>query len=177
MIDFKDLNLERKLAKKSFDLNGYEVHVLQYLPIDEKDDLIEITLNKSLIDGVYNPLLLDKYLNLNILYCYTDIDFSGARSDESDLYDILETNGVFDKVIELMNPEEYKYLIQELETYKTDICKYRTSVNGIIRAAIEDLPSNVQKAVDTLKELDPNQFKELASIATSLNGVISLNQG
>ena len=93
------------------------------------------------------------------------------------IIDILETNGVFDKVIELMNPEEYKYLIQELETYKTDICKYRTSVNGIIRAAIEDLPSNVQKAVDTLKELDPNQFKELASIATSLNGVISLNQG
>ena len=59
MIDFKDLNLERKLAKKSFDLNGYEVHVLQYLPIDEKDDLIEITLNKSLIDGVYNRYFRD----------------------------------------------------------------------------------------------------------------------
>ena len=168
MVDFKDLNLERKLSNKSFDLNGYEIHVLQYLPIDEKEDLVEATLNKSLVDGVYNPILLDKYLNLNILYCYTDIDFSGARADESDLYDILETNSIIDKVIELMNPDEYKFLLTELNTYKTDICKYRTSINGIIRAAIDDLPENVQKAVDILKSINPDQFKEILSIADTL---------
>ena len=171
MVDFKDLNLERKLSNKTVDINGYEIHVLQYLPIDEKDDLIEITLNKSLDNGVYNPVLLDKYFNLNILYCYTDIDFGLAKIDESELYDILETNGIIDKVLEQMNKDEYDYLLKTLNDYKEDICKYRTSVNGIIRAAIEDLPTNVQKAVDTLKDIKPEQFKELTEIANTLNTI------
>lgn len=171
MINFKDLNLERKLDKKTFEYNGQEIVVLQYLPVSEKDDIIEATLKKAEVEsGLYNPLFLDMYFHLNIIYCYTDIVIGMEdREDEMDLYDILQTNGIIDKVIELMDEDEYNYLFNMLNAYKEDLCNYRTTMASVLRAAIMDLPKNAEKALDILKQLDPNDFKELADIANTLN--------
>ena len=172
LVEFEKLGLERKLDRKSFIYNEQEITVLQYLPIDEKEDLIAATLFKAESDGIYDPLLLDMYFHFNIIRCYTNISFVPQEDfDEADVYDILCTNGIIDKVLDNMDEDEYNYLFDMLMSTKEEVCKYKNSVIGLIRNAIDNLPQNAEKAVGLLKELDPKQFKELFDIANTLNTI------
>ena len=59
-----------------------------------------VTLQKSLEEGVYNPVKKDMYFHLYLVYMYTDITFTEKqREDESKLYDVLESNGLIPAVL------------------------------------------------------------------------------
>ena len=92
-------NLKLKLHQPSnvMDFNGQEVDVIQYLPVEDKYDLIMATLQKSEEDGIYNPLKLDIYFHLNLVYMYTNLSFTDKqRENELKLYDVLKSNGFID---------------------------------------------------------------------------------
>ena len=98
-MNFTDLNLQKNDSVSTFTINEQQINVIQYLPVEDKYDLMAITLQKAEEDGLYNELLLDVFFHLNIIYLYTDIDFSADdRDDELALYDILEANDIIDKV-------------------------------------------------------------------------------
>ncbi len=70
--------------------------MLQYLPAQDKYDLLMITLQKSLENGAYNEFKLNLYFELNLVYMYTNISFTEKqREDEFKLYDTLESNGFY----------------------------------------------------------------------------------
>ena len=70
--------------------NGLDIEILKYLPIEEKYNLISITLQKSLEnDNVYNSVLMDMYFHLYLVFLYTNISFTDKqKEDEAKLYDI-----------------------------------------------------------------------------------------
>lgn len=176
LIEFEKLGLENKLNKKSFTYNGQEIEVLQYLPIEEKVDLIAAVLKEADKNGIYDPILMDMYFHWYIINYYTNISFVESREDmtEVDFYDILYTNGIIEKVVSLMNEEEYQYIFEMLNNTKEEICRYRHTLAGVIRGAIESLPQNAEKAVEILQNLDPEQFQELTDIANTLNNIPGL---
>ena len=116
-MNFTDLKLNTDLnSVSSFTINDQQINVKQFLPVEDKYDLIAITLQKAEEDGLYNELLLDVFFHLNIIYLYTDIEFNAEdREDELVLYDILEANDVIDKVIANMQEGEYEALREVLE--------------------------------------------------------------
>ena len=52
----------------TLDFNNKTIEVLKYLPIEDKYDLIMITLQKAEEDGIYNDIKLDMYFHLNLVY-------------------------------------------------------------------------------------------------------------
>ena len=96
-VSYAKLNLKVNKDIKTFKINEQEVEVLQYLPFEDKYDLVMITLQKAEEDGIYNELKLDMYFHLYLVYMYTNISFTEKqKEDELKLYDTLKSNGIID---------------------------------------------------------------------------------
>ena len=67
-VSYASLKLKVDKSIETFDFNENKIEVLKYLPIEEKYDLIMITLQKAEQDGIYNAALLDMYFHLHLIY-------------------------------------------------------------------------------------------------------------
>jgi len=87
---YKDLNLKVKDQVETISIQGQDINVLQYLPVRDKNDLVQITLQNSRENGVINEIKLEIYFNIYIVYFYTDLIFSDEeKADPGQLYDEL----------------------------------------------------------------------------------------
>ena len=95
-------NLKLKLYQPSnvMDFNGQEIDVIQYLPVEDKYDLIMVILQKAEENGIYNPIKLDMYFHLYLVYMYTNLSFTDKqRENEPKIYDTLKSNGFIDLML------------------------------------------------------------------------------
>ena len=96
-VSYANMKLKLNTDVNTFDFGGQKIEVLKYLPAQDKYDLLMITLQESLENGVYNEFKLNLYFELNLVYMYTNISFTEKqREDELKLYDNLKSNGFFD---------------------------------------------------------------------------------
>lgn len=177
-MNFQDLNLNQNYLTKtsSFKINEQQVEVKQYLPISDKNDLIQIALQKAEEDGLYNEILLDVYFHLNIIYLYTDIEFSAEdREDEMQLYDLLETNGIITEVLVHMGEGEYENLRELLITMRDLHMKYSNSAAAVLQRIITDLPKNAAAAQEIVNNFNPEQYQAVVDFATAANGGRNIN--
>lgn len=157
-------------------LNSLEVKVLQYLPISDKIDIIQIALQKSEEDGIYNELLLDMYFHLHIIFCYTDLEFSEEDlSDLMALYDRLESHGFVSEIISAMDSDEYKNLVDYLEIMKKERLEYKNTAAAVLRGIVQDLPKNAAAAKEIMDSFDPEKYQEVVDFATAANGGRNIN--
>ena len=105
-VSFGTLKLKKQETTTTIKIADKDIEVLNYLPIEDKLDLIQITLQKSQVeDGSFDPILIEAYFNLNIVYLYTNINFTEKqREDEMKLYNLLEGNGLLDEIIASIMP-------------------------------------------------------------------------
>ena len=61
---YASLKLKTDTSVKEIEFNGNKIEVLQYLPIDDKYSLVNITLQKSKDGSIYHPLKKDMYFHL-----------------------------------------------------------------------------------------------------------------
>ena len=157
-------------------LNAIEVKVLQYLPISDKIDIVQIALQRSEENGIYNELLLDMYFHLHIIMCYTDLEFSDEDlSDFMSLYDRLECHGFINEIIQAMNQDEYKNLVDYLNVMKKEKLNYNNTTAAVLSRIIQDLPKNAEAAKEILEGFDLEKYQEAANFATALNGGRPIN--
>lgn len=162
------LKVDTNVNTFDFEYNGatYSIDVLKYLPISEKNDLIEVALQKAEQNGNYNDVALEMYFNLNLIYLYTNISFTDKqKEDESELYDKLQCSGLIDAVITNMDQDEYSQLLEYLEKTKENRLVYGNSAAAVLRSFIQDLPSQMSQAVDILNNIKPEQFEEARRLA------------
>ncbi len=169
-INFEELGLKLKNEVKTFAYEGVIIEVDQYLPDEEKRAIVEITMQKALQDdGIYNPILVNRYFHLNIVYKYTNITFTPTdREDEGKLYDLLVTSGILDNILKLIPDEEYNTVYNYLNEYIDDTMQYTTTAASVLRAAILNMPQNAEKAMEMFKNFDVGQLKELVELANTL---------
>lgn len=171
-MNFSDFNFKTDYLEEvnSFTYENNTINVKKYLPIEDKIDLIQIALQKAESEGVYNDLLLEVFFHLNMIYLYTDIEFSSEdRQDELKLYDILESNGIIDQVIELLG-DEYKELREEMFTQESLYLEYTNSAAAVLRKIVTDLPKNAAAAKEIVDSFNPDQYKQVVDFATAANG-------
>lgn len=148
-----------------------EVKVLQYLPIEQKNDIIQLTLQNSEENGVFNYLLLDMYFHLYICYLYTDIDFTEEEKENpANTFDVLTSTGVLNQVIATMDPNEYKALHQILDTSVENKIKYNNTLASVINSFIEQMPINAEKAGEIIANFNPEKFQQVLAFAKAANG-------
>lgn len=170
-VSYANLKLKPISTTSSFEFGGQEIEVLNYLPIEDKYDLVMITLQKAEQDGVYNPLLLDLYFHLHLVYMYTNLSFTDKQKEnEPKIYDTLTSNGFFDKFFEVLDEVEYAELMSYIEELQNMTLHYRNTAGAVLQSIVQDLPKNAQAAADIVKNFDPKQYQAVIDFATAANG-------
>ena len=170
-IPFTKLQLKKINESKEFTYNEQIITVKQYLPIQDKLALISRVINSAADEYNFtNPVKLDMYLALEIIYTYTNLSFTEKQKEDiAKLYDLLEENKIFDKVIELLPEEEYNTLWEGVVELSESIYAYQTSVLGILDTVSRDYKDLDLNATEIQQKLnDPNNMALLRSILTNL---------
>lgn len=170
-VTYASLKLKTNTDVETFDFNGNKIEVLKYLPIEDKYSLVNISLQEAREGNIYNSIKLDMHFHLNLVYMYTNLSFTDKqREDESKLYDTLLSNGVIDKVIELIPEEEYSSLLSYIDTTMNDNLKYNNSVAGTIRELIDNLPAQAEQMNEIIENFDKDKFQNVIDFAKAANG-------
>lgn len=170
-ISYSSLKLKTKTDIKTFDYKGNTIEVLQYLPVEDKYDLLMITLQNSLEDGVYNPMKMDLFFHLYLVFLYTNISFTEKqKEDPFKLYNAIKSNGLLDLVLTNISEEEYSTLFKFLEEISKAKTKYNRSVVGLLQSVIHDLPAQANAMKEIMDNFDPDKFKNVIEFAKAANG-------
>ena len=169
-VSYANMKLKVKNNVKTFKFQDNDIEVIQYLSSEDKYSLINITLQKSLEDGFYNPLKLDVYFHLHLVYMYTDISFTEKqKEDEFKIFDTLKNNNFIDLMLANIPEDEYNYLLKIMEETIEKNEKYKNTVAGIMSKLIDDLPTNAQAAMDIVNNFDEDKFQDAWDIEDWLN--------
>ena len=170
-VSYASLKLKTNTEVKKFAWEDKEIEIAQYLPIKDKYDLVMITLQKAKEDILYNPIKLDMYFHLHLVYMYSNLSFTEKqKEDEEKIYDALEGSGLLTEIIKNMNAEEYNDLWDKINDYMEAELKYTTTAAAIIKTLVNDLPTQAQAAMDIVNGFDKEKFSEVTEFAKALNG-------
>ena len=170
-ISYANLKLKTDTSVNTFEFEGNTIEVLKYLPIEDKYDLIMITLQKAEEDGIYNQLKLDIYFHLHLVYMYTNLSFTEKQKEnEMKIYDTLKSNGFIDKMLDAIDEDEYNDLFSYMVAVEEDIMHYKTTAAMLVKSIINDLPKNAALAADIVNNFNPAQYQAVVDFANAANG-------
>lgn len=170
-----NIHLNKDVKIIEYDNNNI-INVLQYLPIEEKNNIIQLALQNSEENGIYNILMIDMYFKLYIVYSYTDIEFTEDEKDNPiQLYDELYSGGLIQAIISAIPVHEYEYLWDNLKQMMDLKLQYRNTIASVINNFVENLPINANAAKDIIEKFNPDDFQEVLKFAQAANGNRPIN--
>lgn len=173
-ISLNKLNLEKNTEVKTIEIGGCSIEVLQYFPVSDKINLLDIIIQESLIGYTCDPVLQDALFHTYLVMSYSNISLTPTQKDNIlETYDILEKNGVISDIIGAIPTNEYLELVEGLAQKTEKIEKEMNSVVGIIREAIDRIPASLSSAQEQLSSIDFNSeaIKNVLAIAKD-NGAL-----
>ena len=170
-IPFSKLKLTKKDDVNTIIINDNNVEVKQYLPVADKLNIITNVLQLSADDNNFaNPVKVEVFLNLEIMYAYTNLTFTEKqKEDPTKLYDLLEQNGVIAAVAQAIPETEYNLLLDWTQETIYSFYKYRNSVMGILVQVSADYKDLDFDATAIQKKIaDPQNLELLKGVMTKL---------
>ena len=170
-VNFKEIeNKEPELTIIKF--QDKDINVRKTLTTDEKYDIVMISLQQAKEENAYyNPILLDMFFNLNLVYTYTDIIFDEEdRMEPSKVYDALKNSGFMDALFNVIDENDYQEMFDAIDEIKYQKNKYNASFASVANKFIDDLPANAKAALDIVDNFDENKFGAAQAFAKALNG-------
>ena len=133
-VPFTKLGLSKNQKVKTIEFNEQNIEVKQYLPINDKLDLIATVINLAADDNNFmNPVKMLVFMKLEIIFRYTNISFTEKQKEDLvKLYDLMEINSIFDKIIALIPENEYNQIYNGVMECSTAIYAYQNSIMGVL---------------------------------------------
>lgn len=171
-IGLTKLGLSKVQDIKTFEFNEQIIEVKQYLPIQEKLELISRVINQSTEESkFYNPGKLSVFFKLEIAYTYTNINFTDKQKEEfCKTFDLLESTGLFGVILDNLPQSELEVLLDwTLESVKS-IYEYNNSARAILES-LQTNYNNLDFDVTSLQDKirDPETLSLLKEIAPLLD--------
>ena len=170
-VSFTKLGLKKNEEVEILHINEQDIEVKQYLPINEKLELISSVINSAADENNFsNPVKENVFLTLEILYHYTNINFTDKqKEDPVKLYDLVVSSGLVNKVTDLIPEEELDEVINGVAQSVKAIYAYRNSVLGILESISQDYSALNLDATEIQQKLaDPDNMALLKQILTKL---------
>jgi len=170
-VSFTKLGLKKKEEIKNITINDQIIEVKQYLPISDKINIITNVIENSADDNNFaNPVKVEVFANLEIMYAYTNISFTDKqKEDPTKLYDLLEENGIIAEVIAAIPENEYALLLGWIDETIEAFYTYRNSVMGIMEQISADYSNLSLDATEIQQKLaDPQNLELLKNVMTKL---------
>ena len=170
-VSLTKLGLKVNQDVKNIEFNEQIIEVKQYLPINEKLELISSVINSAADENNFsNPVKENLFLTLEILYHYTNINFTDKqKEDPVKLYDLVVSSGLVNKVTDLIPEEELDEVINGVAQSVKAIYAYRNSVLGILESISQDYSALNLDATEIQQKLaDPDNMALLKQVLTKL---------
>ena len=170
-VSLTKLGLKINQNIKDIEFNEQIIEVKQYLPINDKLELISNVINLSHDDNNFaNPVKVSVFTALEIMYAYTNINFTDKqKEDPTKLYDMLISSGLVAAVINAIPEAEYHEVLCGVSDSIDAIYTYRNSILGImenIASDYKDLDFNAEEIQQKIG--DPNNMAFLKEVLTKL---------
>jgi hypothetical protein len=171
-VTFSKLNLKKKEEIKTIKFNEQEIEVKQYLPIQDKLNVIFNAISKTEDENrFFNPVKLECFCTLEIIYAYTNIKFTDKQlEDEAKIFDLMEENGLFDIIFSAIPEEESEFIMNSCEKAAEAIYKYSNSAMGLIEHVVaqrDALSLNLDNFIETIQ--DPTTRETIKALLTQFN--------
>ena len=170
-VSFTKLGLKKNEEVGILHINEQDIEVKQYLPINEKLELISSVINSAADENNFsNPIKENVFLTLEILYHYTNINFTDKqKEDPVKLYDLVVSSGLVNKVTDLIPEEELDEVINGVAQSVKAIYTYRNSALGILESISQDYSALNLDATEIQQKLaDPDNMALLKQVLTKL---------
>lgn len=171
-IAFSKLGLKKIDGVKTVIINGIDIEIRQYLPVNDKLILISNVINNAASqDATFkNPVKTEVFGSLEIIYNYTNLSFTEKqKEDPCKLYDLLEENGVIEAVVSAIPKIEYDFIIDGIDASMDAFYQYQNSVMGILDRVAIDYANLDNDATEIQKKLaDPQNLELLKNIMAQL---------
>ena len=170
-ISFTKLGLKPNNKVKTLEIGELIIEVKQYLPIEEKLELITNVLELSHDSNNFsNPVKVSVYTTLEIIEKYTNVNFTEKQKENpTKLYDLLVGNGFSAAVIKAIPESEYNEILTGIKQTIKSVYKYQNSVLGILDTISQDYSNLNLDATEIQKKLaDPENMALLKNIMTKL---------
>lgn len=170
-VPFTKLGLKKIEDTKNITICDQVIEVKQYLPISDKINIITNVIENSADDNNFaNPVKVEVFANLEIIYAYTNISFTDKQKENpTKLYDLLEENGIIAEVIAAIPENEYALLLGWIDETIEAFYTYRNSVMGIMEQISADYSNLSLDATEIQQKLaDPQNLELLKNVMTKL---------
>ena len=142
---------------KEIEFNGQKIEVKEYLPINDKLELMSTVINLSMAGNVFaNPVQIEVYTVLQIFEYYTNINFTEKQKEDiCKLYDLLIGSGLKNIIFENIDSKEIEYIINGIKDSIEALYKYQNSVVGVlesISANYSNVNFDLEQIMDKVKD-------------------------
>ena len=154
-VAFSKLALKKQDKVNTIKIGNFDIEVKQYLPVNDKLDLIARVLNGANDENNFpNPVKIEVIGALEIIMAYTNLSFTEKqKEDVAKLYDLLETNGVIDQIVSAIPEEEYNFIIDGIDDTIEAVYTYQNSVLGILDSVGQDYSNLELDAINIQQKL------------------------
>lgn len=170
-LSLNKLGVKLNQNTQTFEFNGCEIEVKQYLPINDKLKLIGDVMSASMDDNNFaNPVKIDVFTALYVIEAYTNITLTEKQKSEPEkVYDILQSNGILELVISNIPESEYTAITLGIHRSVKSYFRYKNSVVGILDTISTDYSNlNLEASEIQQKLADPQNLELLKNILTKL---------
>lgn len=152
-VSFNKLGLKPNNVITTIEHNGVEIEVRQTLSYLDKLELVSNILNSTIdTNGYWNSMRLNLYLTLEVVDAYTNLTFTEKqKEDPFKIYDLIVSSGLFTKIIEAIDPNDWQEINDNVNIMVNNIYNYKNSVLGILEAVSSDY-SNLELDINKLTQ-------------------------
>ena len=170
-VSLTKLGLKVNQDIKTVEFNEQIIEVKQYLPVNEKLELISNVINLAHDENNFaNPVKVSIYTTLEIMYAYTNINFTDKQKEEpAKLYDMLISSGVVAEIVNAIPEAEYHEILCGVSDSINAIYAYQNSILGILESISADYSNLNLDATEIQKKLgDPENMTFLRQVMNKL---------
>lgn len=170
-VTFKDLKMEAEKIKNeskqktiTVEVNGSNeiINIKQHISSLTIESKIEEIISASFMKGRFSPVLHTIATQLAVISMFTDIRFTaGEKMKVYNIYDTIETLGLYQKIIEAIDFDEYTNFMKLLKESVEHEVKYRKSFASVIETFVRESPRMGKAAAESLKNFDEKDLTTL----------------
>ena len=172
-ISFNKLGLKININEIPVQIGEETIAVKQYLPIEEKLQLISRVLEQAhdMENNFANPVKTDVYMILEIIEAYTNINFTDKQKEDiPNLYDKFICNNTWALIKAAIPQTEYDDIQYGVYATSEAFYKYRNSIMGIldnVKNNYADMDLDIMQLKNKLN--DENTKQMIETLLTKVN--------
>ena len=160
-VTYTKLGLNKLITKdkEEFEFNEQKIEIIQYLPVDEKVNLIERIVNNALSieEKFINPCKVNVYLYVEMILAYSNITLTDTqKKDLNKIYDGFCGSGFIWAFRAHMSDKEWAYIENSVWEILDNLIKYRNSAVGVLDTISQDYKTLDLDAIKIQQEIGDN---------------------